>query len=1580
MKDPTGRAERNTMMCARTRHDFRYLLLIAAAVAAWLPARPAHAAVYTYSTRQRTINAGILMADDLGSGMGEGYPTPTAAQITMGTNNPDPYVFYILNQRSDIKPLGWNIVNPLASPTVTGDIQARWDARTSNSATGSAFLAGNGGHAYPLGQAITPNMAPYWEVSLSRTGLDDLLQFDVLLLNLQGRTVRLTMSETEKLRRFVDGGGQLWVEDSGSGQIANDPNAMPYGPAFTPFYGPLFFDVQFNNGAAAGQAALPPAAGVPVLVRHPIIDTPNLLSQNELNGLGVGSHIQSTIIGVGLSVPDTSLLTTVVGNGAASDLPVIAAGQLGAGQVVVTTTGSSAAINNAVGGIDCGFGPNSGPFCGNTLLAAPAADLKFVSDILSWDTAHPTEHKTSHQSSQSRSNLGPAVTPIWNYPTTAPAGGANFTPGAALNGDYVYVRGVDGLLHAFNAEPGTDLLGTGTPDAGYLDYTKGDPYDEIWNTGGHAFSVGASTLSLSDPYASAPTVASIPGGETLVFIEGQDGSVYAADAVTGAPYSSSGVTGGKLPGSGQSTGGAGGGATLYTTVAPAPTVYDGYVYAGQPNGKLYVFSFVTSTASGGVTYQVGGSTEPIIAPPAVGIVRDDVSGTPVDDIVAAVTTNLGVYTVMLGARHDLVQYNANPSNMGYSPKQVGLGAGSYPSFDATYAPSRLYGDNGNGYPAYVSGAPFLFPASPPPPTFFADYNVDFSQATGAGTSLTRAQFDINPSAIAFPNYTPKAATNLSAPALASSGYFYYTATLPGAGGADSTLVCAHDTRTSNAAQATNRLFWRFRLPFSGEADPVDADGISYAGLQGYTFQGAPVVDSQGNVFALAVNTNSGLTAVLCFNGTQAVSVQAVNPGQVAPNTVSIAFITQPVAGSTNDEFGNTPQALAGTLQYSGTPDSNGNVTFFNFGAITNGATLNPNVSEPEPVAIAYTSTTGNGAATVVSPSAPMHTNMAWVAPLPVAATSGLTLVGNYLFFGDAAGNLYRLYAYPQEAGLIGANRAVSVGTLANPTRDTNDRPIFAAVATTAGSINGVPSAGNNAMIVNGTTGIVALSSRYTLVADSNRILEVDSDGLASWAVDSTGQPGPNGTVTHLDLNRPSSVFQQAPNDYLVADTGNNRCVRFDRSGNVLWELSRFNDVATTTSVYSSPSGTYAAKPNALLTPGEPTSLNHPTSVQTYLTYTPDTTNNGRNTIVHYLIADTGNYRILEVVDIYNGLGQPVGPPHNLVWLSHTFDRQGRPYRYTSASYFAGPPDASGLVKEYVAALVSNERLALPLPAATTPASGQLGPASADAPGSSLVLLDYAPVNGLGTASFGSGGQADGFVAAAASSFFGYFLPNGQFDINGAPKLTASGQSTATGTPTPRFLRNPRFLQTYTPPGGTGALQNFLFADDNGVFDLFLNTSVTPHRFEAQWGFTQADYQNVPDLGTVLVNGVPTTQLVHAPIDVTLPSPGVPFQRNGHAYLDGAQLTAPIAFLPSSLQRIGTEQVTDTAGTYLMGHYIVANGYSQGEVTPISGFGGEALELNDIAFGGALVTQDYASFSKPANTSPLSQPAFAIREK
>ena len=121
--------------------------------------------------------------------------------------------------------------------------------------------------------------------------------------------------------------------------------------------------------------------------------------------------------------------------------------------------------------------------------------------------------------------------------------------------------------------------------------------------------------------------------------------------------------------------------------------------------------------------------------------------------------------------------------------------------------------------------------------------------------------------------------------------------------------------------------------------------------------------------------------------------------------------------------------------------------------------------------------------------------------------------------------------------------------------------------------------------------------------------------------------------------------------------------------------------------------------------------------------------------------------MLEVVDVYDGKGKPVGAQHNLVWLSHTYDVQHRRYRYTSASYFTGPGRQA-----YVAALVDQRPPGrLPLPATAT---GQLDPATTDAPGSSLVLLDYDPGSSLGTAGFGRNGQANGFIPtpSAPTSF------------------------------------------------------------------------------------------------------------------------------------------------------------------------------------------------------------------------------------
>ena len=164
-----------------------------------------------------------------------------------GASDPDPYVFYILNQRSDIKPAGWNIVNPLApQPSISfphpDTVERALDQRLPRCPSAS-----RANMAPLLGSAARPG----------RPNLNVLLQFDVLLLNLQNRSfgVRLTSTEAEMLRRFVDGGGQLWVEDSGS---------CPRPPASTT---PCFW-TSSSPAAAAGAGVLPSVQRHPAAPPH----------------------------------------------------------------------------------------------------------------------------------------------------------------------------------------------------------------------------------------------------------------------------------------------------------------------------------------------------------------------------------------------------------------------------------------------------------------------------------------------------------------------------------------------------------------------------------------------------------------------------------------------------------------------------------------------------------------------------------------------------------------------------------------------------------------------------------------------------------------------------------------------------------------------------------------------------------------------------------------------------------------------------------------------------------------------------------------------------------------------------------------------------------------------------------------------------------------------------------------------------------------------------------------------------------------------------------------------------------------
>ncbi len=97
---------------------------------------------------------------------------------------------------------------------------------------------------------------------------------------------------------------------------------------------------------------------------------------------------------------------------------------------------------------------------------------------------------------------------------------------------------------------------------------------------------------------------------------------------------------------------------LFPVVAPAPTYFDGCIYAGQPDGTLYVYRLsgaglrARRRCSCADVYAGSGNREPVTASPAVGLLAD---GTLTNDIVAFVPTTQNLYTVFLGARADLLQ-------------------------------------------------------------------------------------------------------------------------------------------------------------------------------------------------------------------------------------------------------------------------------------------------------------------------------------------------------------------------------------------------------------------------------------------------------------------------------------------------------------------------------------------------------------------------------------------------------------------------------------------------------------------------------------------------------------------------------------------------------------------------------------------------------------------------------------------------------------------------------------------------------------------------------------------------------------
>ncbi len=94
--------------------------------------------------------------------------------------------------------------------------------------------------------------------------------------------------------------------------------------------------------------------------------------------------------------------------------------------------------------------------------------------------------------------------------------------------------------------------------------------------------------------------------------------------------------------------------------------------------------------------------------------------------------------------------------------------------------------------------------------------------------------------------------------------------------------------------------------------------------------------------------------------------------------------------------------------------------------------------------------------------------------------------------------------------------------------------------------------------------LVGLYSAETLIADNNRIVELAGNGKVTWEAVGTREVAPAGYMdanAERSFNRPQAMKLLHTGNLLVADTGNNRVVEFDRGGQLIWPVDnagRFN--------------------------------------------------------------------------------------------------------------------------------------------------------------------------------------------------------------------------------------------------------------------------------------------------------------------------------------------------------------------------------------------------------------------------------------
>ncbi len=399
------------------------------------------AAPVNFAGKTQPIKVGTLVVDRVGE-----------------PSNSAPHTWSQLDKDRSIKPAGWSLVNPRAQTVVTDTIQNRWTVLT--------------GAAPAIGTRLTKREAPYWEVRLSTTSLEVLAEYDALLLPVDG-FISISPIQREKLRRFVDQGGLLWVDFHKSFGVSVDTvNCLPLPLELTSVSSVLYADTA-----------------------NPLVSRPNKLSINELGALyGGGGLVGQEITTVG---PTTNIQSWLIGDslkwnsvvGTATNQFTAGVARLGDGYILATTRGVSSVLNQGLtqtGTVTVNTGYRSELFYRTNAWDAAA---KLIINGLSLASEYSAEGRGTRKTNATGVNL---TAPL--YKNFVRPGRPSSTP-TFYNGKMLISEG--GRVTCIDISS-RDIDGDGNQDDGLQDAFS-QTYDVLWQSA----VVGGGGMS-------APTVTQLP--------------------------------------------------------------------------------------------------------------------------------------------------------------------------------------------------------------------------------------------------------------------------------------------------------------------------------------------------------------------------------------------------------------------------------------------------------------------------------------------------------------------------------------------------------------------------------------------------------------------------------------------------------------------------------------------------------------------------------------------------------------------------------------------------------------------------------------------------------------------------------------------------------------------------------------------------------------------------------------------------------------------------------------------------------------------------------------------------------------